>query len=131
MTQSVYPSILILPNVTFGKYHEEDHPLPYEATPAKVREELARRLPDVEIQLPADDLAARTHLPQAHIVLAERFTRDMLAAASRYAGWGYFDFRMKGEGFDEGFQSVPVNWGISSPRKKAFFDKLKEVTGEP
>ena len=37
---------------------------------------------------------------------------------------------MAGESFDDGYQSVPVNWGISSPRKKAFFEKLKEVTGE-
>ena len=51
------------------------------------------------------------------------------AAIGEYASWGYFDFRMKGEGFDDGYQSVPVNWGISSPRKKAFFDKLKEITG--
>jgi phosphoglycerate dehydrogenase-like enzyme len=80
MSQSIHPPILILPNVTFGKYHDEDHPLPYEATPAKVREELARRLPDVEIQLPADDLATRTLLSQARVVLAERFTHDMLAA---------------------------------------------------
>jgi hypothetical protein len=36
---------------------------------------------------------------------------------------------MKGEGFDDGYQSVPVNWGISSPRKKGFFDKLEEITG--
>ena len=35
-----------------------------------------------------------------------------------YASWGYFDYRMKGEGFDDGYQSVPVNWGISSPRKR-------------
>jgi hypothetical protein len=53
------------------------------------------------------------------------------AALSEYASWGFFDFRMTGEGFDDGYQSVPVNWGISSPRKKAFFDKLKEVTGGP
>lgn len=83
MGQSIRPPILILPNVTFGKYHDEDRPLPYEATPAKVREELARRLPDVEIHLPADDLATHTLLPQARIVLAERFTRDMLAAAEQ------------------------------------------------
>lgn len=51
------------------------------------------------------------------------------AALSEYASWGFFDFRMQGEGFDEGYQSVPVNWGISSPRKKAFFERLKEVTG--
>ena len=30
------PPILVLPNVTFQKYHDEDRPLPYEATPAKV-----------------------------------------------------------------------------------------------
>ncbi len=52
------------------------------------------------------------------------------AALSEYCGWGFFDYRMAGEGFDDGYQSVPVNWGISSPRKKAFFEKLKEVTGE-
>jgi hypothetical protein len=52
------------------------------------------------------------------------------AALSEYASWGYFDYRMAGEGFDDGYQSVPVNWGISSPRKKAFFEKLKEITGQ-
>jgi hypothetical protein len=36
---------------------------------------------------------------------------------------------MKEEGFDEGYQSVPVNWQISSTRKKGFFNKLKEITG--
>jgi hypothetical protein len=52
------------------------------------------------------------------------------SAVSQYASWGYFDYRMAGEGFDDGYQSVPVNWGISSPRKKAFFERLKEITGE-
>jgi len=37
---------------------------------------------------------------------------------------------MRGEGFDDGYQSVPVNWGASSPRKKAFFKLLAEITGE-
>lgn len=54
---------------------------------------------------------------------------NMKAAVSEYASWGYFDFRMKGEGFTDGYQSVPVDWTISSPRKKAFFDRLKEITG--
>jgi hypothetical protein len=53
------------------------------------------------------------------------------AALSEYASWGFFDFRMMGERFEDGYQSVPVNWGISSPRKRAFFERLKEVTGEP
>ncbi len=54
---------------------------------------------------------------------------NFLAAVSAYASWGYFDWRMPGEGFDEGYQSVPVNWGISSNRKRGFFRLLKEVTG--
>ena len=53
----------------------------------------------------------------------------MLAALRAYASWGYFDYRMAGEGFDEGYQSVPVNWAISSPRKLAFFELLTKVTG--
>ena len=53
---------------------------------------------------------------------------NMLAAFSAHASWGYFDFRMKDEGYENGFQSVPVDWGITSERKKAFFGKLKEIT---
>jgi hypothetical protein len=55
---------------------------------------------------------------------------NMFAAFRAHASWGYFDFRMEGEGFENGFQSVPVDWGITSKRKKAFFDKLKEITGK-
>lgn len=55
---------------------------------------------------------------------------NFAAAVGEYASWGYFDYRMKDEGFDDGYQSVPVNWGISSPRKKAFFKLLSEITGE-
>ncbi len=52
-----------------------------------------------------------------------------IAAVGQYASWGYFDFRMAGEGLDEGYQSVPVNWGLSSGRKRGFFSLLKEMTG--
>ena len=52
---------------------------------------------------------------------------NFVAATKAYASWGYFDFRMKDEGFDEGYQSVPINWGISSERKKGFFLKVKEI----
>lgn len=54
---------------------------------------------------------------------------NFIAAIKSYASWGYFDFRRDGEAFEEGFQSVPVDWGIRSERKRAFFNKLKEVTG--
>jgi len=36
---------------------------------------------------------------------------------------------MKGEAFEDGYQSVPVDWGINSERKKQFFSLLKEITG--
>ena len=52
-----------------------------------------------------------------------------VAALRAGASWGYFDYRMKGEGPADGFQSVPVDWSINSPRKRAFFAKLAEVTG--
>lgn len=52
---------------------------------------------------------------------------NFVNATLAYASWGYFDFRMKDEGFNEGYQSVPVNWGISSERKKGFFTKTKEI----
>ena len=55
---------------------------------------------------------------------------NFVAAVSEHASWGYFDFRMEGEGFDAGFQSVPVNWRISSARKRGFFELLSAVTGE-
>lgn len=54
---------------------------------------------------------------------------NFTAAVSVYASWGYFDYRMKDEGFAEGYQSVPVDWGINSERKKGFFKLLKEITG--
>lgn len=52
---------------------------------------------------------------------------NFVNATKAYASWGYFDFRMKDEGFDEGYQSIPVNWEISSERKKGFFMKVKEI----
>jgi hypothetical protein len=54
---------------------------------------------------------------------------NFVAALRAGASWGYFDYRMKDEGFADGYQSVPVDWGINSPRKRAFFAKLREITG--
>jgi hypothetical protein len=36
---------------------------------------------------------------------------------------------MTGERFDDGYQSMPVNWTISSTRKREFFALLSKVTG--
>lgn len=54
---------------------------------------------------------------------------NLLSAIESYASWGFFDYRRDGEDFNSGFQSVPVDWRISSERKKNFFNKLKEITG--
>lgn len=55
---------------------------------------------------------------------------NFVSALKGYASWGYFDFRMKDESFENGYQSVPVDWGINSDRKKQFFRLLKEITGK-
>jgi hypothetical protein len=57
-------------------------------------------------------------------------SNNFTAAVGEFASWGYFDYRMKGEGFDEGYQSVPVNWKTSSERKKGFFQLLSRIAGE-
>jgi hypothetical protein len=55
---------------------------------------------------------------------------NFVIAVKNYVSWGYFDFRMKDEGFESGYQSVPIDWGINSERKKNFFMKLHEITLE-
>lgn len=57
-------------------------------------------------------------------------TNHFFSALIAYASWGYFDFRRDGESFENGFQSVPVDWQINSKRKTQFFNKLKEITGK-
>ncbi len=60
----------------------------------------------------------------------DRPVNNFSAAIGEYASWGYFDYRKKNESFDEGYQSVPVNWTTSSDRKRGFFKLLSEITGE-
>jgi hypothetical protein len=60
----------------------------------------------------------------------EKEVNNMTVSIKHYVSWGYFDYRFKGEtDLKEGYQTVPVDWGINSERKKAFFNKLKEITG--
>jgi len=59
----------------------------------------------------------------------EKPENNFVAAVREHVSWGYFDFRMKDESFDEGYQSVPVNWTISSVRKRGFFQLLAEIAG--
>lgn len=60
----------------------------------------------------------------------EKDNNNFTVSVKNYVSWGYFDFRFPGEtDFKEGYQSVPVDWGINSNRKKAFFEKVKKITG--
>jgi hypothetical protein len=54
---------------------------------------------------------------------------NFAAAVEGGVGWGFFDYRRLREGFVEGYQSLPVDWGINSERKRGFFRMLAEVTG--
>ena len=52
---------------------------------------------------------------------------NMMSAIGSYASWGYFD---PGESnYRDGYQCPPVAWGINTERKKAFFEKVQQVTG--
>ncbi len=57
----------------------------------------------------------------------ERPENNMLAALGAYASWGYFDPGQSN--YVDGYQCPPVNWGINTDRKKAFFGLVKEITG--
>ena len=60
----------------------------------------------------------------------EKETNNLTTSLKYYVSWGYFDYRLRGEtNIIEGYQTVPVDWGIHSERKKAFFEKIKEITG--
>jgi hypothetical protein len=59
----------------------------------------------------------------------DKSDNNMIAAISERASWGFFDYRLDGEDFRQGYQSVPVDWGIGSPRKRDFFNLVRDVTG--
>jgi hypothetical protein len=61
----------------------------------------------------------------------ESDTCHFVTALKSYVSWGYFDYRLTSEtDYKEGYQTVPVDWGINSDRKKGFFRTLKEITGK-
>ncbi len=59
----------------------------------------------------------------------DKAENNFTVSIAEHVSWGWFDYRRKGEGPDEGYQSPPVNWGISSERKRGFFDLCKEISG--
>lgn len=48
-------------------------------------------------------------------------------AVKNHASWGYFDPGKSD--YEDGYQCPPVNWGINTPRKKAFFAMVKQMAG--
>jgi hypothetical protein len=72
------------------------------------------------------------------------FLENLEAAVAEYASWGFYhqgygshykdlsDWTVKGRETSyadlSGFQTVPVNWRLNDPWKKAFFTRLKEIT---
>jgi hypothetical protein len=60
---------------------------------------------------------------------------NLLVAVEHYASWGYFDPGAGAGGsaargdYEHGYQLVPVNWGINTDRKRAFFAMVREITG--
>ena len=74
------------------------------------------------------------------------FLGNLESAVENYASWGVYcqgygseyrdrtDWtrREREDRFEDlsGFQTVPVNWGINTERKRGFFEKLSEITGE-
>ena len=53
---------------------------------------------------------------------------NLLAAVSEYCSWGYLDVGKNN--YVDDYQSPPVNWGLNTERKLAFFAKVKEIAGE-
>jgi hypothetical protein len=74
------------------------------------------------------------------------FLDNLDAALAEGASWGFYHqgwgCQMKDQRMDwtlwpretefarrSGFQTLPVNWSINDPWKKAFFDRVREITG--
>jgi hypothetical protein len=64
----------------------------------------------------------------------DRPANNFLAALAHRASWGYFDPGPGAGGlgarsnYHDGFQNVPVNWGLTTERKRAFFGLVAEIT---
>lgn len=65
--------------------------------------------------------------PKPIVVNEDSTGLDNLAAAvSRHTSWGYFDMGL-GD-YESGYQSPPVNWGLSTADKRAFFTRVERLT---
>jgi hypothetical protein len=55
----------------------------------------------------------------------DRPQNNFMAAISRGASWGFFDPGKNN--YLDGYQSPPVNWGLSTERKRAFFHLVNQM----
>jgi len=53
---------------------------------------------------------------------------NLLAAVGEYCSWGFLD--PGANNYRDGYQSPPVQWTINTDRKRSFFKKLQELTGQ-
>jgi hypothetical protein len=58
----------------------------------------------------------------------EKPENNFAAAVAERASWGYFDPGKND--YADGYQSPPVRWGLNTDRKRAFFARVKEYSGE-
>lgn len=62
-------------------------------------------------------------------------SNNYLSAIGEYASWGYFDAGGGAGGsasfgdYEHGYQNIPINWRINTPRKRAFFDLTRRIAG--
>ena len=52
---------------------------------------------------------------------------NFVAAIAEGASWGFFDPGKNN--YQDGYQSPPVQWGLNTERKRAFFNLSREITG--
>jgi len=52
---------------------------------------------------------------------------DFQAALESRASWGYYDHGVND--YVNGFQAPPVNWSISTCAKRAYFERVRDITG--
>ena len=74
-------------------------------------------------------------LPSIVLASCSVYERTGRETGNRRAGWGYFDpgpgagGGLSAGNYVDGYQNVPIDWSINTPRKRAFFDLLRQVTG--
>lgn len=73
--------VLIPHDLSQRKYYPDADPLPYEATGEKLRDEIRRRAPDIDLRLAADESATLAALDEAEVLITYRIRSAWLERA--------------------------------------------------